>query len=100
LPADGQLAGSPSALFDAIALVVSDAGCADLLGDAAAREFVSTAFTHLKAIGFTPQARALLDLAGVIPDAGVVEIGPDAAAFIPPARTRIWAREPSVRLLA
>jgi catalase len=100
LKADGQLAGTPSVLFDAVALVLSDAGCAALLKESAATDFVHNAFVHLKAIGFTPQAQPLLDKAGVTPDAGVVDLGGGAEAFLPPARTRQWDREPDVRDLA
>jgi catalase len=41
-------------IFDAGALVLSDEGCAELMGESAA-DFVSNAFTHLNAIGFTAQ---------------------------------------------
>ncbi|RAK58320.1 catalase HPII [Phenylobacterium hankyongense] len=100
LKADGQLAGSPSVIFDAVAVVVSAEGCAQLLGESAATDFVANAFVHLKAIGFTAQAKPLLDKAGVQTDAGVVDLGSGAEAFLPPARTRQWDREPSVRMLA
>jgi catalase len=100
LAADGQLAGTPSVIFDAVALVLSDAGCAELLNESAAVDFVSNAFVHLKAIGFTAAAQPLLDKAGVVPDAGVVDLKGGAKPFLPPARTRQWAREPSVRMLA
>ncbi len=100
LAVDGQLAGSPSVLFDAVALVVSDDGCAQLLGESAAIDFVHNAFVHLKAIGFTASAQPLLDKAGVVVDQGVVDLGDGADAFIPPARTRQWDREPKVRTLA
>ena len=100
LPADGQLAGSPSVLFDAVALVLSEDGCAQLLNESAATDFVANAFVHLKAIGFTAEAQPLLDKAGVVPDDGVIDLKAGAKAFLPPARTRQWAREPSVRLLA
>jgi catalase len=100
LKADGQLAGTPSVIFDAVALVLSDDGCAQLLKDSAAMDFVANAFVHLKAIGFTPQAQPLLDKAGVAPDAGVVDLGGGAEAFLKPAKTRQWDREPKVRLLA
>ena len=100
LAVDGQLAGTPSVLFDAVALVLSAEGCAELLGESAAVDFVTNAFVHLKAIGFTPQAQALLDRAGVQPDDGVVDLTAGAEAFLPPARTRQWAREPGVRRLA
>ena len=100
LKADGQLAGSPSVIFDAVALVLSEDGCAQLLGDSAAMDFVANAFVHLKAIGFTPQAHPLLDKAGVHPDAGVINLSLGAEGFIEPASTRQWAREPKVRMLA
>ncbi len=100
LAADGQLAGSPSVIFDAVALVISDDGCAQLLADSAAIDFVHNAFVHLKAIGFTAPAQPLLDKAGVVADAGIVKLDGKAGAFLPPARTRQWDREPKVRMLA
>ncbi|QBX38616.1 catalase [Brevundimonas sp. S30B] len=100
LAADGQLAGSPSVLFDAVAIVLSDEGCAMLLKEGAAVDFAKDAFGHLKAIGHTPQAQPLLDKAGVEPDDGVVDLSGKADGFIEPARTRQWDREPKVRMLA
>jgi catalase len=100
LAADGQLAGSPSVLFDAVAIVLSDEGCAMLLKESAAVDFAKDAFGHLKAIGHTPQAQPLLDKAGVEPDDGVVDLSGKADGFIEPARTRQWDREPKVRMLA
>lgn len=100
LAADGQLAGSPSVLFDAVAIILSDDGCAQLMKEGAAVDFAKDAFGHLKAVGFTPQAQPLLDKAGVEPDDGVVDIAQSAKAFIEPARTRQWDREPKVRMLA
>jgi catalase len=97
IPADGQLAGTPSVTVDAIALVLSDTGCAALLKEAAAVQFVMDAFGHLKAIGATDAAKPLLDKAGVEPDEGVVGLGAD---FIAAAAKRFWAREPKVRTLA
>ncbi|WP_430419639.1 catalase [Phenylobacterium sp.] len=100
MKADGQLAGMPSVLFDAVALVLSEEGCADLLGESAAVDFVSNAFVHLKAIGFTPEAQPLLDKANVEADAGIVDLSGGADGFVAPARTRQWDREPNVRKLA
>jgi catalase len=97
IPADGQLAGTPSVTVDAIALVLSDTGCAALLKEAAAVQFVMDAFGHLKAIGATDAAKPLLDKAGVEPDEGVVGLGAD---FIAAAAKRFWDREPQVRTLA
>ena len=100
LAADGQLAGSPSVLFDAVAVVLSDDGCATLMKEGAAVDFVKDAFGHLKAIGHTPEAQPLLDKAGVEPDAGVIDLAKDADGFLAPARTRQWDRGPKVRMLA
>ncbi|MBX9738533.1 MAG: catalase [Beijerinckiaceae bacterium] len=100
LVADGQLAGMPSVIFDAVALMVSKDGCQKLLTDSAALDFVTNAFVHLKAIGHTAEAQPLLDRCGVEPDAGIVKLGGKVSAFIEPAKTRQWAREPKVRVLA
>nr|MCB7501084.1 catalase [Enterobacter roggenkampii] len=100
LTADHQLAGAPSVLFDAVALVLSADGCKQLLTEGAAVDFAKDAFGHLKAIGHTPEAQPLLDKAGVETDAGVVDLSNGADAFIKPAATRQWDREPKVRTLA
>ncbi len=97
IPADGQLAGTPSVTVDAVALVLSDAGCAALLKEAAAVQFVMDAFGHLKAIGANEAAKPLLDKAGVEPDEGVTGLGED---FLAAAVKRFWDREPKVRTLA
>jgi len=100
LKVDRQLAGSPSVLFDAVALVLSDAGCELLLGEGTAVDFVKDAFGHLKAIGHTAEAQPLLDKAGVVADDRVVALAKDGKAFTAAAAGRQWAREPSVRILA
>jgi len=100
LKADGQLAGTPSVIFDAVALVFSKEGCTMLMNEGAATDFAKHAFGHLKAIGFTPEAKPLLDKAGVEPDAGVIALTGKAEAFLAPAATRQWDREPKVRILA
>ena len=100
LKADGQLAGTPSVVFDAVALVLSEAGCAELLKEGAAVDFAAHAFGHLKAIGHSPEAQPLLDKAGVEADAGVIDLSKGADAWLKPARTRQWDREPKVRMLA
>jgi catalase len=97
LKADGQLAGTPSQVVDAIAVVLSAEGCKALLKEAAAIQFVMDAFGHLKAVGHTPDAKPLLDKAGVEPDAGVTGLD---SAFIAAAGKRFYEREPKVRSLA
>lgn len=100
LKADGQLAGSPSVLFDAVAIILSEAGCAALMNESAAIDFAKDAYGHLKAIGYSGEAKPLLDKAGVEPDDGIVALDKGAKALLPRARTRQWAREPNVRMLA
>ncbi|WP_413437248.1 catalase [Sulfuriferula sp. GW1] len=99
LAANGQLAGSPSILFDAVAVILSADGAKALAKESAAIDFVRDAFGHLKAIAVDAGGRALLKTANVGNDAGVVDIA-DQKAFIAAAKTRQWAREKSVRTLA
>ncbi|MBK4734959.1 catalase [Noviherbaspirillum pedocola] len=99
LEADGQLQGTPSVIFDAVAIVLSEEGAQMLLKESAAIDFASDAYVHLKAIAASSGAQALLDKAGVIPDAGVVAAD-DMKDFIKAASTRQWDREVSVRILA
>ena len=99
LKADGQLAGTPSVLFDAVAVILSDAGAKALASEGAAIDFVRDAYGHLKAIAIDAGGRQLLKVAGVKPDAAVVAAG-ETVGFIAAAKTRLWAREPSVRTLA
>jgi catalase len=95
--ADGQLVGTPSQLFDAVAIVLSQAGCSELLKQAAALQWAMDAYGHLKAIGASTAAKPLLDKAGVMPDAGVTDL---SAAFAKAAALRFYEREPSLRDLA
>ena len=99
LAADGQLAGSPSVMVDAIALILSDAGAKALTKESAAIDFVRDAFGHLKAIAVDKGGQQLLHAAGCAKDAGVTT-ATATAAFIKAAMTRQWDREASVRTLA
>jgi len=79
LAADGQLAGTPS--------VLSDEGAKLLSTEAAAIDFVRDAFSHLKAIAADKGGQALLKMANVKPDPGVLDTS-DNDAFIAAAMTR------------
>ena len=100
-----QLAGAPSIFFDAIAVIVSEAGARELVREAAAVDFLSDAFNHLKVIGYVPAAKPLLQRAGItdeLVDGGVVRLtGAESIAGLIAAakKTRIWDREPKVRNL-
>jgi catalase len=102
IEADFQLAGGPSVLFDAVALVVSAQGADALMKESAAKGFVSDAFAHLKVIGHTEAAMGLLKMAGVKDgEAGVVLLGQGGTGpFVEAAKGgRIWDREKMVRMV-
>ncbi|WP_068072102.1 catalase [Novosphingobium lentum] len=97
LKADGQLAGSPSVLFDAVAAILMPDAAAKLAMDGAALGWFMDAFGHCKTIGYCPATKAkILDKLGIEPDAGVVPNG----EFLAIAPARHWDREPNVRMLA
>ena len=102
IPADFQLAGGPSVLFDAVVIAISPEGAQQLAMDSAALSFVQDAFAHLKVIGHTAGAMPLLQKAHIIPDQGVVALqnGGSAETFVAQAaKGRIWDREPKVRMM-
>ncbi|MBA4339616.1 MAG: catalase HPII [Hyphomonas sp.] len=96
LTADGQLAGSPSMLFDAVAMVLMPDQVEKLIKDSAARDWVTNAYVHLKAIGHCKGSMALLDDCCIAPDDGVIP----NEKFVKAAANRFWTREPSIRDLA
>ena len=98
--ADFQLAGGSSVLFDAVFVALSEEGGKMLMKESAAVAFISDAFAHLKVIGATPGAKALLDKAGVVADDGVLSIaeGGSVDGYLSrAAKGRVWEREASVR---
>ena len=101
LAADFAITAGPSVLFDAV--VVAGDG-AWLSKESAALAFVSDAFAHCKFIGYTADAKPLLDETGITKkkDEGVIELGAKGGvdAFVKKAKkARVWAREPKVRNL-
>ena len=99
LVADGQLAGTPSVLFDAVAVVLSKEGADRLSAESSAIEFVRDAYVHLKAVAADEGGRMLLKAGNITTGPGVVA-AEDTAAFLAVASTRQWGREASVRQLA
>ncbi len=100
LKADFQLAGGPSVLFDAVAIVASEDGVEALIAESAAVAWIHDAFAHLKVIGHSAEVTDLLDVAGVEEDMGIVALAGETAAksFLQTAgEGRIWDREPLVR---
>jgi len=96
LKADGQLDGSPSVMFDAVASVLMPEAAAKLAQQGAAVQWFMDAYGHCKTIAHCPGTQVILDKAGVAKDDGVVpnedllKVGP----------VRHFAREPKVRALA
>jgi catalase len=97
LEADGQLAGTPSIMFDAIAVILSGESAKLLAKESAAIDFLHDAFAHLKAIAFDKGGQKLLLRANIERDKGVVALS-DMTGFISAAKTRQWDREASVRI--
>jgi catalase len=97
IPADQSVAGGPSVLYDAVALLPSREGAAQLAADAAARDFVTDAVAHQKYVGHVHGAAPLLEAAGVagsvdegfvpLSDAGSVDVFLQACR-----RLRHWER--------
>jgi len=96
LKADGQLAGSPSVLFDAVASVLTPDAAETLAKDGAAVQWFMDAYSHCKTIAHCKGTQLLLDKANVAPDDGVVPV----ETFMKVGVKRHWAREPKVRDLA
>ena len=89
---DGILAGMPSVVFDAVAVVLSEEGTDKLVKELTAVQWVQDAYAHLKAISYTKESQGLLEKAGV--DMNVRGISTDLGAeFIKNAGTRFWERE-------
>ena len=98
LAADMHLAGAPSVLFDAVALVAPPAAVEAWLGEAAAIAWVQDAYAHLKVIAACPASQQLLQRADVVVDAGIIALSDSGTAFVDAAIAgRIWEREPKVR---
>jgi len=100
VPADGFLRGAPSVLFDVVALLVSEQALGELREDGVLREWIRDAHRHLKVIGYSQAAAALIEAADLaVEDEGLVELaGRDGVvAFVETARQlRIWDREPAL----
>jgi len=102
IAADGQLAGSPSVLFDVVAIVAGDKGGKLLAKDPDAKDFVSDAFAHVKFIGHDAAALAIFDAVGIGPDMrdeAVISLGArnGAKGFLGAARKlRHWPREAAI----
>jgi len=73
---DKTVDGGPSVLFDAVAIVVSEAGGLGLEKKPAARDFVTDAFAHCKFVGYVATAAPLFESTGLaeLMDDGFVDL--------------------------
>jgi len=94
VPAQQMLGGGPSVLYDAIAIIASTAGAAQLAASPAAKDFVTDAHAHCKFISYTPEAEALLVATGLdqMIDDGYVRLDGVRAArtFVATCRSLRW----------
>jgi catalase len=97
LPADEQLNGAPSALYDAIAIVASKQGIKQLLKEQNASNFIRDAFSHYKFIAYVEETIPLLEKAGIKDnlDAGCVLLTDNNVdSFVSLCgKLRFWDRE-------
>jgi catalase len=100
--ANEKLEGGPSVLFDAVALLPSTGGAAELAKLPAARDFVADATAHRKFIAYVEEAAPLVEKAigaDAIDDGFVLlKSGTDAATFVAECRKlRFWDRAEAER---
>ncbi len=103
LTGEAALRAAPSVLFDAVVVIASEGSAGALAKELGVIEFIRDAYSHLKVIGYAPEARSLVALAGIEPDGGdpgIVALDPRQGGlerFIRAAEAhRIWKREPAV----
>jgi len=99
IAADQKLDGAPSVLYDAVAILTTKDGAAQLAPLPAARDFVTDAYAHGKFIGHTEEAATLFAATGLaeLMDDGFIRLGDgrnSAADFVERCRRlRLWERE-------
>jgi catalase len=94
-PADMALRGSPSVLFDAVAVIAGDEGDKALAEDPNAQAFLMDAIRHCKAVGFDG-IRSLAAKANLAKTPGIVNLSSktNVSDFIRAAEAgRFWERE-------
>ena len=101
IEAQQKVNGGPSVLYDAVAIVPSEAGAKLLSREATAKDFLNDAFAHAKFIAYAPAAKLLFEKCGLAGDMdeGCMALNKpvDAAAFIKACgKLRFWAREAAV----
>lgn len=99
MAAKQKIDGGPSVVFDAVAVVMSEASAKRFSKDKPSLDFVSDAFAHAKFVAYVPEVQPLFEAAGVWDkmDDGFVDVsGGEASAksFIEKCgKLRLWDRE-------
>jgi catalase len=100
VPADQQVEGAPSVLYDAVAVLAEPGAARSLALRPAARDFVTDAVAHCKFIGYTGGTSVLFEAAGLPADPADMDEGfvrlddHTAAEFIARCRQlRYWQRQ-------
>lgn len=97
---DGQLAGTPSIVFDAVVSIIMPEQAKKLAKDSACIGWFNDAYAHLKAIAYCGATdEFILTPLHLEKDASVVALK-EVDTFIEKAKSREWEREPKVRDLA
>lgn len=98
-PADEKIDGGPSVLFDAVALVFSEAEGRKMAGNKPSQDFLSDAHAHAKFIAWTEAAMPLVEAIGLAEkiDGGMPEISSDTVGDFLKAcgGLRFWKRKMS-----
>jgi catalase len=96
LSIDQTTDGGPSVLYDAVAIVVSEAGGQELAKSPTARDFVTDAYAHCKFVGYVAAAAPLFDSTGLtaLLDDGFVNLENDeVSSFLSRCEElRFWDR--------
>jgi catalase len=101
IEADEKLDGAPSVVYDAVALLTSQAGAKMLARTAVGRDFVADAFAHCKFIAYAPDTVALIHgVLGSDLDEGVVQLGDITESDFLNAcgKLRFWDREAALQI--
>jgi catalase len=98
LEAKQKIDGGPSVLYDAVAIVASEAGVAALCKEPAARDFVCDAFAHNKFIAYAAPVLRLFEKAGIANDLDDGCFRIDSESDVTPfaercGKLRLWDRE-------
>lgn len=99
LTVDGTIEGNPSVLVDSVIVPDGEKSVRTLMANGDARYYLRQAFKHLKVIGLSGHAEAMLEAAGLdaFADRGLVAAKDDKtlmSAFVKAmSGHRIWERE-------